>query len=41
MTGSWTQIGPVATATFLASLVEAVEALTIVLARRPAAEALR
>ena len=32
MTGSWAQIGPVITAAFLASLVEAVEALTIVLA---------
>src|SRR3954470_17677198 len=32
MTGSWAQIGPAMTAAFLASLVEAVEALTIVLA---------
>ena len=32
MTYSWTHIGPVMTAAFLASLVEAVEALTIVLA---------
>src|SRR5437016_8843480 len=30
--GSWTHIGPAVTAAFLASLVEAVEALTIVLA---------
>ena len=32
MTGSWAHIGPAITAAFLASLVEAVEALTIVLA---------
>src|SRR3954470_22708315 len=32
MTGSWAQIGPAVTAAFVASLVEAVEALTIVLA---------
>src|SRR4051794_41978138 len=32
MTGSWAQIGPAMTAAFLASLVEAIEALTIVLA---------
>ena len=32
MTGSWAHIGPAVTAAFLASLVEAVEALTIVLA---------
>src|SRR3954466_14555866 len=32
MTGSWAQIGPAMSAAFLASLVEAVEALTIVLA---------
>jgi uncharacterized membrane protein len=32
MTASWAQIGPAMTAAFLASLVEAVEALTIVLA---------
>ena len=32
MTGSWAHIGPAMTAAFLASLVEAVEALTIVLA---------
>ncbi len=32
MTANWTHIGPVMTAAFLASLVEAVEALTIVLA---------
>jgi uncharacterized membrane protein len=32
VTGSWAQIGPVMTAAFLASVVEAVEALTIVLA---------
>jgi uncharacterized membrane protein len=32
VTGSWAHIGPAVTAAFLASLVEAVEALTIVLA---------
>src|SRR6266436_4947010 len=32
MTANWAHIGPVMTAAFLASLVEAVEALTIVLA---------
>ncbi|MEA2944216.1 MAG: hypothetical protein QOD09_4745 [Bradyrhizobium sp.] len=32
VTGSWAHIGPAMTAAFLASLVEAVEALTIVLA---------
>jgi uncharacterized membrane protein len=32
MTANWTHIGPIMTAAFLASLVEAVEALTIVLA---------
>jgi uncharacterized membrane protein len=32
VTGNWAHIGPAVTAAFLASLVEAVEALTIVLA---------
>ena len=32
MTAGWAHIGPAMTAAFLASLVEAVEALTIVLA---------